>query len=121
MPSRVPESFALVFLGGAVGTGLRYAADVLIGTIGDWPGATLLVNLIGAFALGWLYGRTSSRRWRLLVGTGMLGGFTTYSALAVQTQELLDHAPLSGIAYAAATVAVGVLAAQVGSRLGGRR
>ncbi|RLV54849.1 CrcB family protein [Aeromicrobium phragmitis] len=104
-----------------MGTGLRYAADVSVGTIGDWPAATLLVNVLGAFALGWLYARTSSQRWRLLIGTGVLGGFTTYSALAVQTQELLEDAPLAGIAYAAVSVAVGVLAALAGSRLGERR
>lgn len=121
VPLRVPVSFALVFLGGAVGTGLRYAADLSVGRIGDWPAATLLVNLLGAFALGWLYGRTRSRHWRLLLGTGVLGGFTTYSALAVQTQELLEDAPLTGVAYAAGTVAVGVLAALAGSRLGERR
>ncbi|WP_293785277.1 CrcB family protein [uncultured Aeromicrobium sp.] len=119
--SRVPESFALVFLGGTVGTGLRYAADVSVGVVGGWPVATLLVNLIGAFALGWLHGRTSSQRWRLLLGTGLLGGFTTYSALAVQTQELLEDTALTGIAYATATVAIGMLAARLGSRLGESR
>ena len=113
--------FALVFTGGAAGTAARYGADAIIGSWGPWPASTLLVNLLGAFALGWLTGVTADPRWRLLLGTGALGGFTTYSALAVQTGVLLDAAPAVAVAYAVATVLIGVLAAAAGQRWGARR
>lgn len=74
-PSTLPVNHAaLVFAGGAVGTLLR----------------ALILNVIGAFALGALNGALAHRaesagvrRIRLLLGTGVLGGFTTYSAFAV--------------------------------------
>ena len=96
-------------------------ARLLPGQAG-WPVATLTVNLVGAFALGVLLetlilrrprARTG-RRIRLLFGTGLLGGFTTYSTLAVETVHLLESQPWQGIGYLVGSVVVGIAAAALG-------
>ena len=115
--------FWLVVAGGAAGSLTRYG-------IGEWlnpghvlPIGTLLVNVTGSFALGallaLLLGRGDDtgrlREARLLLGTGFLGGYTTYSALAVETETLLRDGRIAlGAAYAIGTVALGLLAALAG-------
>ena len=112
----------LVAGGGFLGTLARYAIVEVMPAPSGWPFVTLLVNLVGAFALGLLIqgvasGNTDSprrRALRLLAGTGFLGSFTTYSAFAVETERLLAEG-LAGIAagYVAASL-LGGLAACVG-------
>ncbi|WP_371740714.1 CrcB family protein, partial [Frigoribacterium sp. CFBP 13712] len=84
----------LVALGGTIGTGLREALALSFPAApGSIPVTILLINVVGAFALGLLLeslmrrGPDAGRRrdLRLFIGTGVLGGFTTYSALAVDT------------------------------------
>lgn len=76
----------LVFLGGSLGTALRALVGLTL-PVGWVALPTLVVNVVGAFAIGVLYEslalRDGRRSWRLFLGTGVLGGFTTYSALAV--------------------------------------
>jgi CrcB protein len=117
---------ALVGAGGAVGTCLRLAVGAALPGGGPLPVAVILINVSGAFALGWLLEALRSRRpesrWRraarLGIGTGVLGGYTTYSAFAVGTDGLLTmHDPLSGFASSLATVIGGVFAAWCGSRV----
>lgn len=111
-PHRDWRYVGLVALGGACGSVARYlvgawATAPLTGVTGQAAGAvpalllfpvgTFVVNVVGAFALGYLLealsrrGRETVRRRkiRLGIGTGVLGGFTTYSALAAETQHLL--------------------------------
>lgn len=117
------RSLMLVVLGGAFGTLSRFGVNEALpdGTLFPW--ATFTVNVVGSFALGLLLAVLLTRRTplRLLLGTGFLGGFTTYSALAVETDTLLrgDHLVL-GIAYAAASVVAGLAAALAGVALGSR-
>jgi fluoride exporter len=66
----------LVALGGAVGSVLRYGAGVMFG---PQPATTFVVNVVGSFLLGALVAMTADVRTRLLFGTGLLGGFTTFS------------------------------------------
>ena len=111
------RSFLLVVLGGAAGTMSRYGIAQGVQPDSLFPVATFVVNIVGSFALGALLavlGR-QQRAERLLLGTGFLGGFTTYSALAVETDDLLrtDHVVL-GLTYAIGTVVLGVLAAGAG-------
>jgi CrcB protein len=117
-----PRLLALVGLGGALGTGTRAAlAQALGAPLGSWPWSTFAVNLTGAFLLGLLLetlagrGRDEGRLRgiRLTLGTGFLGGYTTYSALAVETLHL---SPLLAAGYAAGTVAFGLAAAALGRR-----
>lgn len=120
----------LVALGGTLGTAARFLTAELIPAWRGVPLATLGVNVLGAFLLGLLLealvqaGRDDGirRSLRLLVGTGFLGGFTTYSSLAVETDALLrdGHAALA-IAYALVTVVLGLLAAAGGIALAGAR
>ena len=89
---------------------------------GSWPWATLTVNVSGAFAVGAVMAVVSARRRaplaRLFLCTGVLGGYTTFSALTVQTVGLVDHdRVVPAIAYVAASVLGAVLACQAGLML----
>ncbi len=118
------KSLALVVLGGAAGTLSRFGVNEVVPGEGLFPWATFIVNLVGSFALGVLLAALLTRRTelRLLLGTGFLGGFTTYSALAVETDALLrgDHLVL-GIAYAFGSVVAGLAAALAGVAVGSRK
>jgi CrcB protein len=118
-----PFFIGLVAVGGAFGSLARYGVERLVGTSNGLSVGTLTVNLVGAFALGvlleWLALRGSDaahrRAVRLLVGTGFLGGFTTYSALAVETDGLLRDGRIGlALAYALTTVVVGLGASVAG-------
>jgi CrcB protein len=89
-------SYLTVMAGGAVGAGLRYGTGqmltVRLGT--GFPWGTLIVNLVGGFAMGLLAGwlsRGGSEPWRLLLGVGVLGGFTTFSAFGLDTIVLIER------------------------------
>lgn len=127
---RAPDLLTVV-TGGAAGSLARYALTLLLPiTAGfDWP--LLTVNLVGALFLGCLMeGLTrrrsvgpepaGNRRLRLLVGTGFLGGFTTYSALVVGAVDPIGTAPVA-VLQLVAIVAGGLLAAASGVRLGAGR
>ena len=88
-----------------------------------FPLATFGINIVGAFALAVLLealtarGSDAGRRraLRLFMGTGLLGGFTTYSALAVQTDQMLVHGHVViGLAYGLGTVVAGFVASLAG-------
>ncbi len=116
----------LVFTGGAIGTTIRYLLSLSVPTVDGIPVITFAINVAGAFALGWLLAGLSSgpdqgmrRVVRLFVGTGILGGFTTYSSFAVDTDGLIVASNIEGsIAYAAATLLIGALASLAGIALG---
>lgn len=82
-------NMALVVLGGAAGTGLRYLLTTLIPPWAQVPVANLVIHVVGAFMLVSLLELLADRiidagwspRNRLTIGTGGLGGFTAYSAL----------------------------------------
>ncbi len=121
--SPVPVLLA-VALGGALGSLGRFGIAEAMGNAdaGWWPWATFLVNIAGAFAIG--LAASSSRvaagpAWlRPFLITGVLGGFTTVSALALETGLLIDGGrALQGIAYFAATLIFGLLAVRLAVRL----
>lgn len=114
-----------VLVGGAVGTGARLLVDVVLPHGGTaFPVGTLLVNLVGSFALGLLVTRVwpVAPEWlRVGLGPGLLGSFTTFSALAVSAVELTTAgAGAAAIAYLAASLVGGIAAAALGIRLGAR-
>ena len=124
------RSVGLVFVGGTLGTGLRYGLSGLTPPLAGVPVATLAVNVLGSFVLGllleWLLRAGSDEGWRqdlrLGVGTGVLGGFTTYSALATDTASLLSGGhPGRAVGYAVATLVLGLVAAASGIWSAGRR
>ena len=125
---RIPHAVGLVLLGGMGGTALRYALGGLLPTPGGWPLATVSVNLVGAFVLGVLLEALARRgadvggRLRLAAGTGFCGAFTTYSALAVDTNRLLAAGrPVDALGYVALTVAGGFVASVLGVWTAARR
>ncbi|HET8754205.1 MAG TPA: fluoride efflux transporter CrcB [Salinimicrobium sp.] len=84
----------LVFLGGGVGSVLRYLVAHSFNPLTEIPLGTLAVNVIGSFIIGFLIGLGSkngifSSNSSLLLVTGFCGGFTTFSAFAFENQELL--------------------------------
>ena len=115
-----------VVAGGFIGVALR---EILLLPFGDGSAAsphslvlaaaTMAVNVVGSFALGLVVGRLGDGHpiARAFLGTGVLGGFTTYSAFAVQTVALLGAAPVAGVALALVSVLLGILAAALGVRL----
>lgn len=110
MPTTWPRAdvLALVAVGGAAGSLLRYAVTSAVPAQDGLPLGTLVVNLVGAFALGVVVALVPSARTRALVGTGLLGGFTTYSAFALESQQLLaGPSPQLGLLHVLATVAGG--------------
>jgi CrcB protein len=124
-----PRHALLVFFGGAAGSLTRYLITAV--TPGTWgqPAAIFVINFVGAFALGWLVEALLRRpghpdrqtRSRLLLGTGFLGGFTTYSALAVDSVAFAEQGPLAAaFAYPVATLVLGAGATVLGRRLGSR-
>jgi CrcB protein len=113
----------LVFLGGAAGTLARWGVGLSVPHPARVPLATVVVNVVGAFVLGALLeglarrGPDEGRRraLRLTLGTGFCGGFTTYSALANDTDALLRSGlTVQALAYALATVVLGLLASALG-------
>ena len=106
--------FLLVGVGGFAGAVLRHAVGVALP--GNLPWGTLAVNVAGSFALGVLVyeARLTGRlgpRTRLLVGTGFLSSFTTYSAFAVETAAL---SPSLAVANVGANYVLGFAAVLVG-------
>lgn len=118
---------ALVAAGGAVGTSARYGLSRGFPVeAGELPLATFGENVLGAALLGLLLAvlasrRRPSRRLRLLLATGMLGAFTTFSTFSAEIVVLVqgDHVGLA-LAYVAATLVAGVTAAAAGVGLGSR-
>ncbi len=114
--------YLLVGIGGALGAMARYGAGVGIGRIaGDFPLATLLINITGSALMGLLVGwlaRTTpagQNEIRLFVAVGMLGGFTTFSSFSLDTIALVERGEIGQAAlYVLASVAVSIAALAAG-------
>ena len=104
----------LVALGAAIGAPLRYAMATALDTE-RFPRGTLLVNVLGSVLLGLFVEAGAMGNWLALLGTGFCGGFTTYSAFAVQTHRL---SPKRGTAYAVLTIGVSLAACAIGAVVG---
>jgi CrcB protein len=115
-----------VALGGAVGASARYAVDRLIEqhTVSLFPWATFTVNVTGCFLIGVLTEAFVDRHhlpaWiRVGLIMGVIGGYTTFSTFAQETQDLVDARDLLvALVYVAGSVVVGVLAAWAGGHVG---
>ncbi|MCC3270458.1 CrcB family protein [Arthrobacter gengyunqii] len=116
-------AIALVFVGGGFGAASREGLSLVIPNLGQVPIAIPIINVVGAFLLGYLYeavtrldsARPTGANLKLLLGTGFCGGFTTYSSLATDTAVLFrDGLPGSAVVYALATVIVGAFATWAG-------
>lgn len=118
----------LVAAGSSVGTLVRATIELALpATPGGWPWATFAINLVGSFVLGLLLellSRTGQdhgwrRTVRLGAGTGVIGGFTTYSTFIVEIDQLVRaQAAALAVAYALISILAGLLAAGAGMALG---
>ena len=112
------NAIALVFVGGGLGAVSRHLSAMLVTrTIGPgFPWGTMLVNIAGSLAMGlliaWLARRSSGDAdLRLLLATGFLGGFTTFSAFSLDAVTLYERGALTAAAaYVIASVTVSILA-----------
>jgi CrcB protein len=117
------NAWLAVALGSALGGVARHGIARLWPMVpGAWPVATMSVNIAGSFAIGLLAAltaRDSGETARLFWMTGVLGGFTTYSAFALETVTLASAGAAGRAAlYVAATVALCLVAAVAGRTLG---
>jgi len=114
----------LVVCGGGLGAGLRFLTGVVLSASIGSPWSTMLVNLAGSFLIGLLAGTQVGSEWYESFGkhflvTGVLGGFTTYSAFALDSVQLLAEGRLFlGLVYAVGTAVGCIVAAWLGLRLG---
>lgn len=116
------KSVLFVALGGGIGSVCRYLLQVGISRIApmSFPGGTLIVNIIGCFAIGLLYGLTTrlpefSIEWRLFLITGICGGFTTFSSFSYEGISLImERNFLYFFMYLGGSVIIGLLATWVG-------
>ena len=113
--------FISVVIGGAVGSGLRYLLSAAVPTSPDgFPWATFAVNIAGSFVLGILSGLAVksdvlSRTSLLLLGTGLCGGFTTFSALSMEGIALMEAGHLwLAASYLGGSLVGGLAAAALG-------
>ena len=117
------SSVLWVALGGALGAVLRLLVSTAFATPGRFPWATLFINIAGSFGIGLLFGYGQQQAWfeqwgRYLLMTGLLGGFTTFSAFSLETVALVEAGrPLAAAAYVSASVVVCIVAAWGGLRL----
>ena len=120
------DRFFLVFVGGGLGAVARYAVGLGVGRAGltGWPYATLGVNVVGGLLMGLLAGILAHRGgegaegWRLALGVGVLGGFTTFSAFSLETALMVERRQLvSAGGYALMSVVLCVAAVFAGLML----
>lgn len=117
MASHHAFAFLLVFIGGGLGSALRHTvnqgAAIIFGT--DYPYGTLSVNVIGSIAMGVLAGWFAFRGeggqlLRLFAATGVLGGFTTFSAFSLDAALLWQRGQtIAAAAYVATSVTISIL------------
>ncbi len=111
-----------VALGGGIGAAARYGVNVWSGRVlgAEFPWHTLIVNVLGCFIMGLLTGLLAlklnlSQEARAFLTTGILGGFTTFSAFSLDTALLMERkAMLAAGAYVGASVLLSILAVFAG-------
>lgn len=115
------KQFLLVFLGGGIGSFLRYLISKSLNTyFPNFYLGTFLVNVIGCFIIGVLIGLSVKNNYlsesqMLLLATGFCGGFTTFSTFALESHLLLkEHSILYMSAYLGLSVILGILAIALG-------
>lgn len=120
------EGALWVAAGGALGAASRYGVNIagarIFGT--DFPWATLIVNIVGCFAMGLILAASLRRpeiseNARLFLATGILGGFTTFSAFAADFARMVEGKEMGmGVVYVTTSVGVSLVAVFIGLAAG---
>jgi len=119
--------FVWVAIGGAAGSCLRYWVSLVLGPFAvghPFPWATFTANALGSLGLGLVFVLAEDRSWfgadlRLLLGTGVMGGFTTYSAFNLESIGLMQSEAWGRAAlYMGGTVLVCLVAGALGLIIG---
>lgn len=99
-------TYLLVFLGGGIGSTLRHVINMLSArTLGTaFPYSTFMINISGSLVMGLIAGYLAfkgdaSQNWRLFLMTGILGGYTTFSAFSLDTAVLYERGELGLAAF----------------------
>jgi CrcB protein len=110
--------YVIVFFGGGLGAALRHGVNIfaarLLGTA--FPYGTLFINVMGSLAMGLIAEYLALKaglpqRWRLFLMTGILGGFTTFSAFSLEAALLYERGQLmSAAVYVVASVVLAIAA-----------
>lgn len=118
-------AYLMVFIGGGIGAALRHGVNIgsarLLGT--SFPYGTLAVNIVGCLAMGLLAGYLAfkgdvGQHWRLFLTTGILGGFTTFSAFSLDAALLYERGEIGPAAiYVLASVFMSLVAVFAGLAL----
>ena len=115
------KSFLLVFLGGGLGSGLRYLVSIAMNQYSKvLPYGTFIVNILGCLLIGLILGyaqkeNTLTSNQTLLLATGFCGGFTTFSAFANENLELIKNGELFNFSvYTIGSVLIGILSVYIG-------
>lgn len=114
------RELAAIFAGGFLGAVARAElGEVLPFDGGGWPWATFVVNIGGAFLLGYVMTRLPRSSYRRpFLGTGLCGGLTTFSTMQVELLRMLDEDRLAlAASYALVSVTAGFLAVAVATKL----
>jgi len=114
--------YLIVFLGGGFGASLRHGINIaaarMLGTA--FPYGTLLINVSGSFVMGLIAGYfalkgDASQHWRLFLTTGILGGYTTFSAFSLDAALLYERGEMGAAAiYVIGSVAISIAGLFVG-------
>jgi CrcB protein len=104
----------LIALGGALGSVLRYLMVVAVGA----PWGVAAVNVLGSFAIGVLFVLIPREGWQLFLMSGLLGGFTTFSAFSLDTLKLIEQGqPSQAALYVVTSVILSLFAVALGVAL----
>jgi CrcB protein len=109
-------TYLIVFLGGGVGAALRHGINILVGRTlgGGFPYATLFINISGSLIMGlvaayFAFKGDASQHWRLFLTTGILGGYTTFSAFSLDAALLYERGAIGLAAlYVLASVVLSI-------------
>ena len=117
--------YLIVFLGGGIGAALRHGVNLAAARVAGiaFPYGTLTVNVVGSLVMGLIaayfaFRGDASQHWRLFLTTGILGGFTTFSAFSLDVALLYERGEFGVAAlYVAVSVAISIAALFAGFAL----
>ena len=116
------RAFLFVGLGGALGSMARYGVSLTVNRLTEhpFPIATFIINIVGCFLSGLLFGLGQKNQWIhsdgwLVLATGFCGGFTTFSAFALENVNLLSKGQSTmSLVYCISSVVLGILLCRAG-------